>query len=476
MKNLLYLWVLLFLLSCSSPEGDPNTQALELRIARIESGLTPSFQIKGQDPVTFNINERLDELKIPGLSVAFAADGEIDWSRAYGMADTDENRPMETETMLLAGSISKPVAALRAHQLVEEGAFDLDENINTYLTSWQLPDNEFTKTEKVTIRRILNHTAGLTVWGFPGYDAGDEIPSVVEVLDGLGNTDPVRVFKEPGESWLYSGGGYTIMQLAITDREGISFPETMRKNVIDRINMPNSTFENPLPEEYHSLAATGYRSNGDEVEGKWPIYPEMAAAGLWTTPSELIQYAIEIQRIFQSKQDGILKYETVVEMLTAGMNNHGLGPGVSEHTFGHGGADEGFRAQLVAWKNKSYAAVVMVNSDNDSIIQEVLLAIASEYELPGIAPTIREVVVIPTVDLEKFAGSYELENFGPLEIVLLENQLIVEAEFMDEPMQLLPQSATQFFDSTDGTIVEFDVQDNVVTGFNVQGLRGDRVE
>ncbi len=240
--------------------------------------------------------------------------------------------------------------------------------------------------------------------------------------------------------------------------------------------MPNSTFENPLPEEYHSLAATGYRSNGDEVEGKWPIYPEMAAAGLWTTPSELIQYAIEIQRIFQSKQDGILKYETVVEMLTAGMNNHGLGPGVSEHTFGHGGADEGFRARLVAWKNKSYAAVVMVNSDNDSIIQEVLLAIASEYELPGIAPTIREVVVIPTVDLEKFAGSYELENFGPLEIVLLENQLIVEAEFMDEPMQLLPQSATQFFDSTDGTIVEFDVQDNVVTSFNVQGLRGDRVE
>ena len=377
MKNSLYLAVLPILSACDAP-----ARALELRVEDVDGEMIPIFQVEGQDPATFGIEDRLRELNIPGLSIAFAANGEIEWAIAYGMADILEGQRMDTDTLLLAGSISKPVTALRALQLAEEEAFDLDEDVNTYLNSWHLPDNEFTQTEKVTIRRILNHTAGLTVWGFPGYDVGDEIPSVIEVLDGLGNTEPIRVFKEPGESWQYSGGGYTILQLAITDHDGVSYPETMRVNVVDRLRMPTSTFENPLPEEYHSLAATGYRSNGGEVEGKWPIYPEMAAAGLWTTPSELIQYAIEIQRIYQNRQDGILRYSTVVEMLTPGMNNHGLGPIVNEYLFGHTGGDEGFRARLIAWKDQPFAAVIMVNSDNDSVIREVLLAIVSEYELP----------------------------------------------------------------------------------------------
>ncbi len=331
MRRSTFLATLLVVVSCFASDGGETTEGVEHRIARIENGLMPVFWIKGQEVESFEINERLDELGIQGLSVAFAAEGNIEWARAYGMADLDSARQMNKDAMLLAGSISKPVTALRVHQLVEEGKLDLDENINSYLSSWQVPENEFTTSEKVTTRRILNHTAGLTVWGFPGYDIGDEIPSVPEVLDGLGNTDPVRVLKEPGESWLYSGGGYTILQLAITDQEGVSFPETMKKNVLDRLDMPNSTFENPLPDTFHSVAATGYRANGNEVEGKWPIYPEMAAAGLWTTPSELIRYAIKIQEVLQSKNDGVLKYETVLSMLTPGMNDHGLGPVVTEH-------------------------------------------------------------------------------------------------------------------------------------------------
>ena len=133
-------------------------------------------------------------------------------------------------------------------------------------------------------------------------------------------------------------------------------------------NTGRGTFENPLPLKYYAIAATGYRTNGDEVEGKWPIYPEMAAAGLWTTPSQLIQYAIEIQKIHQNEEDGILKFETGEEMLTPGMNGHGLGPGVGDFTFGHGGADEGFRARLIVWKDTPNAVVIMVNSDNGKII------------------------------------------------------------------------------------------------------------
>ncbi len=407
----------LLLVSCApgdQPETDP---ILDARIERIENGLLENVQIKGLSRGQLNIDDRLQELGIPGLSVAFASNGKVEWARAYGVADESAGREMTTDTYLLAGSISKPVAAVRALQLVEDGVFDLDENINTYLTSWQVPDNKFTETEKVTLRRILSHTAGLTVWGFPGYDKGDEIPSVVDVLDGKGNTDAVRVFQQPGEAWQYSGGGYTIMQLAISDAEDGDFARSAKENVLDRINMSGSTFENPLPDALHGKAATGYRANGDEVEGKWPIYPEMAAAGLWTTPGELIQYAIEIQKILQTGNDGVLKSQTVSEMLDAESGTHGLGPSVQEHTFGHGGADEGFRAQLFAWKDLPYAVVVMVNSDNGKIIRELLLSIANEYELPGIEPVVREVAEMPPEELAKFAVYTDCENSPVVDLI-----------------------------------------------------------
>lgn len=449
---------------------------LEDRIQRIENGLMPALQIKGKAIPTFNINERLKQLGIPGASIAFVHNGKVEWARAYGMADISQNKPMTPETMLLAGSISKPIAALRAHQMIEKGALNLDENVNKYLKSWYVPDNEFTTKEKVTLRRILNHTAGLTVWGFPGYDKGDKIPSVPEVLDGQGNTDAVRVYKEPGESWMYSGGGYTIMQLMITDVEGTSFPTTMQTNVLDPLGMQQSTFENPLPEKYHGKAATGYRGNGNEVEGKWPIYTEMAAAGLWTTPSQLIQYAIEIQKINTSKEDGLLKYSSVEAMLTPGMNDHGLGPAASKDRFGHGGADEGFRANMIAWKNEPYALVVMVNSDNGSIMQEIELAIAKEYGLSGIDADVREVIKMTSDQLQKYTGRFQVGEIGIVEVESTGSSLLFKAPFIQQTVELVAQSETAFFDKSDGTPITFEIKDGNVTGFQVQGLQATRVK
>ncbi len=434
------------------------------------------MQIEGETITKYNIEERLRELGIPGVSIAFLNEGEIEWTRGYGMADSSENRTVTTETMFLAGSISKPVAALRAHQLHEEGNIHLDSNVNNYLTSWEVPANEFTQVEKVTTTRILNHTAGLTVWGFPGYDKGDTIPTVVEVLDGVGNTDSVRVYKEPGESWMYSGGGYTIMQLMITDIEGQSFPEIMQANVLDPMGMTSSTFENPLPETYHSIAATGYRRNGNEVEGKWPIYPEMAAAGLWTTPSQLILWAKEIQGIQQAQEDGLLKVETVNAMLTPGMDGHGLGPRVSDHTYGHGGADEGFRARLVVWKDSPHAVVIMVNSDNGSIIQEIMLSIAEEYDLPGVEPMTRGYKEQSPDELQRFVGKYTVPDLGSVEMSVQDNGLQVSADFLDEPFFMLPESDTTFFDKADGERFNFIFDEDFVTGFTVGPYEATKVE
>ena len=473
MKNLIPIFLLLILSYCASKSQKDNDsksqsqkdkQLLDERISRIENGLQPNLQIQGDSIPNYNIEKRLKELGIPGVSIAVIHKGQIEWAKGYGFADVSENRPVTSKTMFLAGSISKPVAAIRAHQLVEKGVLSLDSNVNQYLSSWKLPDNKFTKKEKVTTRRILNHTAGLTVWGFPGYDKGDTIPSVVEVLNGKGNTDSVRVYKEPGESWMYSGGGYTILQLMITDLEKKSFPDLMQNNVLNPLGMVSSTFENPLSKQYHSIAATGYRTNGKEVEGKWPIYPEMAAAGLWTTPSQLILFAKEIQKIYQTKKDGLLKSKTVNEMLTPGMKDHGLGPVVHKYTFGHSGADEGFRANMLAWKEHPVAVVIMVNSDNGSIMKEILLSIAKEYKLPGIEPMTRKVNNTSIEERKPMVGTYKFPEHGEVRISIKENGLELAGDITKKPILLLPETNNKYFNKASGTYYTFISEGGVVTG------------
>ncbi len=450
--------------------------AIEKRISAVENNLQPTLQVTGEASPLYNIQARMKELGIPGLSIAVANGNKIEWAKSYGMADVATDREVDTNTLFLAGSISKPVSAVRIHQLAEDNTVDIDRNVNDYLKSWNLPDNKFTANEKVTLRRILNHTAGLTVWGFPGYDKGDKIPTVGKVLDGGGNTDPVRVYKEPGESWQYSGGGYTIMQLLVTDLENDSFPNIMDKHVLRPLGMNVSTFENPLPEKYHEIAATGYRFDGSEVEGKWPIYPEMAAAGLWTTPSELIKYGMEIQAIYLNKKDGLLQFDTTAEMLKPGLNNHGLGPVSSETHFGHGGADEGFRANLVAWKDAPIVVVIMVNSDNGSIMQEIMLSIASIYDLPGFKPDTRSVTELTVAERHKFAGVYEIENLGKVTLTVKDAGLESTAPFLPNPGYLVPETSNAFFDRASGLTIKFSVEGETVIGFETPQFKAKKVK
>ncbi|MEM9547180.1 MAG: serine hydrolase [Bacteroidota bacterium] len=480
MKNIFFLFPsFLILISCTS-NSEKDIIKLDEKISRIENGLESNLQIEYKDSIiksTYSINERMRELTIPGLSIAVLNNGVVEWAKGYGIADSIENRAVTTETLFQAGSISKPVAATRALQLAEQDLIDLDINVNTYLTSWKVPDNEFTEKEKVTMRRILNHTAGLTISGFQGYKKGERIPSIPEILDGKGNTDSVRVFKEPGEGWKYSGGGYTIMQHLITDIEQEQFPEIISKNVLNPLGMKSSTYENPLPEKYHSIAATGYNFDGTQVEGKWYVYPEMAAAGLWTTPSDLILWGKEIQQILQTQKDGLLQAKTVNEMLTPNEDAQGLGPYVLDLTFGHGGADEGFRADLLVWKESPNAVVIMVNSQNgNKIIREILLSIVREYGLPGYTPKKRIFKEQSQKELTRFNGKYEFPKIGQVDISVKDDGLELDAAIVSEPVFLWPESDSTFFSRRAGQRFNFTLDNGLVTGMMISGIEGQKVE
>jgi CubicO group peptidase (beta-lactamase class C family) len=367
------------------------------------------------------VREQMARRRISGVSLAIIQDGRIVVARGYGVVDETTRVPVTPATLFQAGSISKPVSALGALHLVEAGRLSLDGDVNAMLTSWKVPDNAFTATEKVTLRRILSHSAGLTVHGFPGYGVADPMPSLVQVLDGAPpvNTRPIRVDTTPGAIWRYSGGGFTIMQQLVIDVTGTPFPRFMQEAVLGPIGMTSSSFEQPQPVARAELTATGYYADRTPVRGRWHVYPEMAAAGLWATASDLARFAIEIQETLAGRGGGhgVISPAMARQYLTLQKGSSGLGIAVRDSgrslSFSHGGRDEGFDAQLVAFAETGQGAVIMINAnDNSRFMGRMLDFIGRTYGWPeeGSAPgepaAVRAAPLEPA-RLARYAGYYE---------------------------------------------------------------------
>jgi CubicO group peptidase (beta-lactamase class C family) len=362
-------------------------------------------------------------------------------------------------TLFQAASISKPVAALAALRLVEQGLLSLDEDVNARFVSWKVPENEFTKTEKVTLRRLLSHTAGLTVHGFGGYPAGASVPTVVQALDGQkpANSAAVRVDVVPGTIWRYSGGGYTIMQQLLVDVTGKPFPVLLNELVLGPLGMTDSTYEQPLPAGRRGEAASGHRSDGELLPGRYHTYPEMAAAGLWTTPTDLARFVMEIQKALAGRSK-VLTAETARAMTTEVKGSYGLGFSLqgrgASATFGHGGSNEGFKCQMTAFLEGGRGAVVMTNGDRGGWIgAEILRSIAREYGWPVFQPREKTVVPVDPASLAALTGRYEIGQGRALDIVLDKGALfIVDGE---ERVELYPESATRFFELVEEHQIDF---------------------
>ncbi len=471
------LWALLImgLVACQAMQ---DRREVEAHIAAIENELQPRLAIRGEPVETATLAERLEALNVPGVSIAVINDGEIEWARGYGLADVESGRPVTATTLFQAASISKPVAATAALKFVQDGLIDLDEDVNGKLVTWKVPENEFTEAQPVTLRGLVTHTAGMTVHGFPGYARDEEVPSTIGVLDGEGNTDPIRVDMEPRTEWRYSGGGYTAMQHLLTDIAGKSFPEIMRETVLEPFGMSESTYEQPLPEARWEQAATAYRSEGDEVEGKWHVYPEMAAAGLWTTPTDLARFAIAIQEAYAGESEAVLSTEMAKQMLTPGMSNHGLGPAIQADgtRFGHGGSNEGFRCTFTAFIEGGQGVVIMTNSDNGgALVQEILLNIGIEYGWPGFEQDVRTIAQLEPAVYEELAGRYNFPGAGLVTLEYVDARLWAEADFV-ERVELLPESDSVWFTRDVGNRLTFVREGGRVVAFMVQGSRAEKIE
>ena len=370
------------------------------------------------------------------------------------------------DTLFQAASISKPVTAMAVLHLAESGKLDLDADVNQYLKTWKVPANKFTEKTKVTLRELLTHTAGMTVHGFPGYASDSARPTLVQVLNGEtpANTPAILVDTIPGTNWRYSGGGFVVTQLLLEDVTGQSFPKLMRDIALGPMGMTRSTYEQPLPESRMAEAAMPYRQDGQAVPGGPHVYPEMAPAGLWTTPSDLARYAIEVQKALAGKSSAVLSAAMAREMLKPGMNRWGLGVetgGSGEHPyFTHGGANEGFQCNLVAYNNGD-GAVIMTNSDSGgTLAAEILRTVAYEYKWPDFAP--REIAErkepVSSDILARYVGIYAIVPGVNMTITLADGQLISQVSGQGK-VPLSAESETTFVPEGIDAQIEFPKDD-----------------
>jgi CubicO group peptidase (beta-lactamase class C family) len=464
----------LFLTLCCSPAKVD----LEARIQRIENGLVPEpgIVIKGQAPQRMALSDRMELYKVPGVSIAVINDFKIEWAKGYGVKETGGNDPVTTETLFQAASISKPVAAFATLYFVEQGLLDLDEDVNRRLVSWEVPENEFTKEKKVTLRGIMSHNAGLTVHGFGGYPRGREVPSLLQILDGEkpANSASIRVDIKPGSKYRYSGGGYTVMQQLLIDVLGKPFPDIMRETVLDKIGMINSTYEQPLPESLEVHAARAHRINGNMINGRWHAYPEMAAAGLWTTPSDLCRFAVEIMLSRAGRSNRVLSQEMVKEMLTDQSESVGLGLFLWDEgenfRFMHGGSNEGFKCTLVAYPEKGQGAAIMTNGDYGGMLNsEIFRSLSAGYGWKHFRPTEKKVAEISLETCDAYAGTYQLTPGRKLEVTRERTHLFAEPiqviPTAHVKCEIFPESETVFFmTQTDQKITFTRDKEGKVTG------------
>ncbi|MBA3886352.1 MAG: serine hydrolase [Acidobacteria bacterium] len=427
----------------------------EQAVDGIEMALVPPVIIKGRALETRSLKDRMAELKIPGASVAVFRDGRVEWSRVWGLADVESGRRVGRETRFQAASISKPVAAVAVLALVARGQLSLDTDVNQYLRSWKLPTNGHTKATRVTLRHLLTHSAGTTVHGFRGYASGEDVPTLVQLLDGLkpANSAAVRVDIPVGSRWRYSGGGLSIAQLVVEEVTGKPFAEAAPELVLEPFGMSNSTFVQPLPAALHAVAATGYRAEGAAVAGKWHTYPEQAAAGLWTTPEDLARFGIGLQQIAAGRASTIMPRAIAEDMLRRQVEDWGLGVGVlgdgPAARFSHGGANEGFRALWVGYKDRASGVVVMTNSDaGTAVANDIARTVAHEFGFSGLAPVERTLGTADAKTYPDLAGFYDLPGrTPPFLLVIADGGRLFRSTGPGptERSELLPESADTFF-------------------------------
>jgi len=494
--------------ACGDSDTSQTVEATGLaqRIERVEAGMVPAVLVRGEPVAAKTIQGLMAEDGIPAASVAVLNEGRLEWAKGYGVTRVEGGERVTSQTLFLAGQISQGVAALGALHLVQEGLIDLDEDVNGKLTSWQIPapsgdmsdaadprtggdssiEQSVPADTQVTLRRILSHTANLSVPYVLGYLPGEEIPTLLQILAGESpaTNAPVEVVRPRANRPPYSVGGFIVLQQLVEDLTGQTYADFIHDAVLDPAGMDWSHHQQPLTEELAARAASGYEPDGTVVPGRWRIYPELAAAGMWTTPSDLVRLVLAIQYAHAggSRRDELtltVPPELMAEVFTDQAPGRGLGfeiggEGDWQHfrLEGHG---NNYLSELFAYVSQGRGAIVMTSSSRgEALKSHILRAIAVEYGWPDLLPEEVDRIALSPDDLRQIEGRYALRTSTEWAVRLEGDRLLLETVSGggESAVELVPVAEDLFVQTTFGTRYRVErTADGAVSGltFNLNG-------
>ncbi len=460
---------------------DASKTLTKERIKTIENGLLKSIVFEGENPERMKLFERMAYYKIPGVSITAIDNFQIEWAKGYGVTQINSQDPVTVSSIFQATAISQAVSAAGLLTLVIRGEIGLDVNINDYLQSWTIPENQFTLKEKVTLRRLLSRNSGLVPLEYEGVESIENKPSLLQIFSGEKTKNPpVYVSSTPGTVLEHSEANFAILEKLIEDINGQLFAEFMDKAVLTPLKMEHSSFADSLPEHLFMDALFGHNREGFPFTGKGHFYPVIAANGLWTTPSDLAIFAIELMSAALGRSQNIFDPELARNMLSVHVGNQGLGffigdEGDNLHFFIRG-KNEGFSSYLVGYPVKGQGVVIMANSENgEYLIDEILRAVAEAYGWPHFLPEIKKYFRLDSSIYQLYEGLYEVNPTYQLNVSYEDYYLIIQPTGQ-KATQFFVENATTFF-STDPYIRIRFVLDagGTVTGL-VLGQRDFRLE
>ena len=433
--------ILLILLTLFVGQVFAQNKTLAKRIAQVENNLIPFVPVKGFEG--WNIIERMKYYNVPGVSIAVIKDYKIDWAKGYGLADTLQKSPVTTETMFSAGSISKFLMAVAALKMVENEQIKLEKPINDYLTSWKITENDYTKKTPITLRMLLSHSAGTSQSSYFGFTPDQPLPSVVEILNGskISGTRPVVVNNEPNKEFRYSGGGSMIAQMALMDISKQSFSDLTQQLLFDKLGMKNSTFGQPIQSKFTKQSSWAY-SSASWFKGMPYIYPQQAAAGLYSTPTDLAKFFIDIQKSYLGK--GKILGQSITRLMLSPQQNVsdgsykeqiGIGPFLIQRTdnkdpngvyFEFTGVNAGFLAFGIGSITNGNGVIIMLNSGDDvnGLGKEIRRSVAKVYNWTNILPKEIQPISLKNEVLDEFVGRYRMANDEVLYLRKEKNYLV----------------------------------------------------
>ena len=417
-KKIVYLYLFLLIVSCTDSKNDTkNSEYFRSKIdsihaQNIETNLIPMYSVAGKVK-RMTIPEMMKQDKIPGMSIAFVDNGEIAWTKHYGYANLEDSIPISSETVFTGASLSKPITAIAALNLVEKGILNLDEDVNLKLKEWKISESKLTEKEKVTLRRLISHNAGIRNDLWSSYMPEDTIPTLNQMLAGeKPSVDPqTSVIYEPGSKTEYSNPGYSIIQKLLMDAKNEEFDQIIDQLVFDPVGMENSSFKQPIPNNLMQRKAIGYTNELEPYP--YRLFPYQAAGGIWTTPTDLSKFMIALLNDHHKGTNTLISKETTETIFKKYIDRYvfSFWNWGQDVVFMHYGSNQGFNCIMYGSVNKNQGIVVMTNSDNSfGFFDYIQRAVNDEYQWEYVRPEILNPSKSDISWVDPFLGEYQWRN------------------------------------------------------------------